>query len=270
MQRDRTDTYDPSKSGDSSIFEDNESSSRDERSLISSDGTLRKDAIRATSMPVIQRWERDGADGSIRTRLSVFLVVSIAVIFLQQATSFSGLSGTVLNLWAVAAVPTAAVTASVRKTLGDPGRADEIWFNQELLATVGLIVLAVLTKAGHKSAGGRLAWQLLFGEDTPDGMGSSLGSDGSTVDKSSVRELKQVLFFAVVGSALILVFEQVIVGNRWGSLGDSGQSPGGSSFDAFGGFDAFAGLGTVEWFGISAVMVLVGTIVGAVLAVSRP
>jgi len=268
VQSDGTDRY--RSSTDSSGILDDEQPSPNEQSLISSNGALRKGVIRDMSMPIVQRWERDGAVERIRSRLLVFLAASIAVIIFQQAVSLRGFSETVVNVWALAAIPTAAVSACIHKTLEDPDRADEIWFSQKTLATVGMVALAVLVRGGRENAIGRVAWQVLFGEDSPEGAVGAFGTDDSTVDESSVRELKQILFLGAVGSIAILVFEQVIVGNQWDSLGDGGQSTGTNPFGGVGGLDVFGGFGTVEWLFISAAMVLVGTVLGALLAVVRP
>jgi hypothetical protein len=267
VQRDRTDRYQSPAASESGIPDDEP---EQELSFLSGDGTLQKDAIRGSSVPIIQRWERDGTVDSIRTRMSIFLGASIAVIVLQQAVSFEGFSQTVVNVWALTAVPTGVVAACIRSTLRDPERAGEIWLNQETMAAIGVISLAVLARGGRQSAIGRVAWQMLFGEDRPEGIAGPPGTDDSTVDESSVQELKQFLFLGIVGSGAILVFEQLLVGNRWDIFDASGQSTDGNPLDGFGGFDVFSGFGPVEWLFISAGMVLVGTILGAVLAVSRP
>lgn len=267
MNGDQRDRYQPSAGSDASVFDDEtESSPLSDGSLISSDGTFRKDVIRGTSTPILQRWERDGTVESVRKRMSAVLFVSIAVIVLQQTVTFDGFSETVVNAWAVAALPTAAVTGTLRKTLEEPERADEIWFSGKTLATAGVIVLAVLTRWGHKSPAGRVAWQLLFGERRPMGIGDQFQSTDSTVDESTVGELKQLLFFAGAGSIAVFAVEQIVVGNQGNPFDDTGENP----LDGVGGLDVFGGLGPVEWTLISAGMVVAGTVLGALLAVSRP
>lgn len=218
----------------------------DASELFSGEGEPRRGAVHEEAVPIVSRWERDGTLEAVRGRLRGLLGGGLSIVAIQVFLDPGGLTGLLVFLWFLLAVPVVALAACLLVTLRHPGQARDVWWEDGTMATVGLIALAGLGRAGRASPAGRAVWQLLFGDDGPDEADYHVGTDGAEMDLSAVARLRRYVRYAILASAALILFEQTVRGNLAGlSLG------------------VLEGVGPLAWVAL----VVVGAVLGALLAV---
>ncbi|PSQ36617.1 hypothetical protein BRD08_04565 [Halobacteriales archaeon SW_10_66_29] len=144
----------------------------------------RRDVVDAAT-PALEQWGYGTELSMVRRRLRGLLGASLVVITIQLFLSPGGITGLLITLWFLLALPVAAVAACVLVLLKDPANAPNVWWDNGTLATVGLISVATMAKVGQSGPIGRAVWQLLFGSDPPSTSGRSPASGGTSGTPSS-------------------------------------------------------------------------------------
>lgn len=219
--------------------------------LFDDEGSPRKTGIRETALPVIRRWERDGTIESVRSRVRSLFGAGLLVVAIQLFLDPGGLTGMLISLWFLLSLPVVAVASLLLLTLRQPRRAREVWWEDGPLVTLGLVMLATLVRSGRTSPTGRAVWQLAFDEDGPDDDSRLFGAE-STVDVSGVSRLRRYLLYAILGSVAVILLESTLL--RGGVAAVSVP---------------VSVTGPVEWAALFAAALVVGSILGFFLKVTR-
>ncbi|NHN41225.1 hypothetical protein G9C85_06180 [Halorubellus sp. JP-L1] len=184
--------------------------SDDDGSLTGPDGSIDRDAVLAAAMPVLERWERERSLDAIRGRVRNVLVASALVLAVTYFFDPGGLTGLVFQVWTLASLPVAAASGAVYATLRDPTRAKEVWWDSGFAVALGLVVIAAVVRSSATSPYARVAWQLLFGEQSPTGMDYGYDVEGG-VDDARVAEIREYARWAVLGTIGVVALD---VGGR--------------------------------------------------------
>lgn len=218
-------------------------------SSVDRDGSLAPDRVRDAAAPAIERW-RGSALYGVKRRLQGLLGASLVVLAVRLLLDPGGVTGILTTLWALLALPVAALTACVLVLLRDPVNAHQVWWDRAPAATLGLLSVAGVARAGRVSAVGRVLWQLLFGETSPDNdRGFSTAS--SAVDLAAVARIRRLVWYGVVSSAALVVGEGLLVSPAAGTVVTAlvGSDP-----------------GPAAWASLGVGAVVVGALLGALLA----
>lgn len=214
----------------------------------------RRDIVDAAT-PALEQWGYGTALSGVRRRLRGLLGTSLVVVLIQLFFDPGGVTGVLLLVWFLLALPVAAIAACVLVLLRDPANAPNVWWDQGALATVGLVSVATLAKAGQSGPIGRVGWQLLFGGDPPVQSDYRFETDDAEVDLRSVARIRRYVWYAIVGSVAVALLEQVL---RRGALESL-------VFGDLLGVDP----GAAEWSLLVVAAGVVGVLIGFVLAVTR-
>lgn len=264
-----------SSTGERSRNEDGE-----EWSLTASDGSFDRERVVAVASSVFDRWERDRHLDVVRGRVRNLFVLSLVVLAATWLFDPSGLTGLLFQAWWLASLPLAGITGTVYVTLRNPKRARQIWWDDGTLITLGLVVVAVLARAATTGPYGRVAWQLLFAENSPLGVDYGYDRDDG-VDESRVAELRGYANWIVLGSAAVALVDvawwvlsrggldaivSVLAGD--GTGGGTGGGAGGGGLPVL---PALPGVPTdpLSVIALLVAAVLVGTLVGLLVGVQR-
>jgi len=249
--------------------------------LTASDGSFDRERVVAVASSVFDRWERDRHLDVVRGRVRNLFVASLVVLAVTWLFEPGGLTGLLFQAWWLASLPLAAVTGTVYVTLRNPTRAKQIWWDDGALVTLGLVLVAVLAKAATTGPYGRVAWQLLFAENSPVGVDYGYDVDDG-IDENRVAELRGYANWIVLGSAAVVLLDVA-----WWVLSRdgvdaviallAGDAPGGGSVGdgaGGGGLPSLPSLPTVPTDPLSVVglvvaAVVVGTLVGLLVGVQR-
>lgn len=224
------------RTGESSEAPSRPDGSSESQSLLTESGSLDERAVKDAALPVLNRWTRDRTIDGVQKRVRRLFYASALVTLVGAVTDPPGLTGFVLQAWWLASLPITAVTAGVYATVRDPSAARDVWWERGLLATVGLVATAVLVRAGTTSAAGRVAWQLLFADDSPTGVDYGYASGDDDVDDAQVQDLHRWVRFLVGGSLAVVLVDGAT--SVWGReitavvlalLADQGASGGGDA-----------------------------------------
>jgi hypothetical protein len=213
----------------------------------------RRDVVDAAT-PALEKWGYGTELSAVRRRLRGVLGASLVVIAIQLLLSPGGVTGLLITLWFLLALPVAAVAACVLVLLKDPANAPNVWWNQGTLATVGLISVATMAKVGQSGPIGRAVWQLLFGGDPPAQSDYRFDSGETEIDLRAVARVRRYVWYAIVGSATVILVEQLVQRGALESVvfGRLGVEP-----------------GAAEWSILVLAAGVVGVLLGAILAVTR-
>jgi hypothetical protein len=181
--------------------------SEDSTTLWTESGGLDEHAVKGEALPVLDRWTRDRTIDAVQRRARRLFYVSLLVTLLGVFTDPPGFTGLVLQAWWLASLPITAVTAGVYATVRDPTAGRDVWWESGLLATLGLVAIAALARLGTESAYGRVAWQLLFADDSPTGVDYGYATSDDAVDDAHVAELHRWVRFAVGGSLAVVALD---------------------------------------------------------------
>jgi len=214
----------------------------------------RRDVVDAAE-PALEKWGYGTELSAVRRRLRGLLGASLVVVLVQLFLSPGGVTGLLITFWFLLALPVAAVAACILVLLKDPTNAPDIWWDDGALATVGLVSLAALARAGQSGPLGRAVWQLLFGGDPPTRSDYRFETDETEVDLTAVARIRRYVWFAIVGSVAVAIIEQVIRREALESL----------VFGDLLGVDP----GPVEWSLLVVVAAVVGVVLGFLVAVAR-
>jgi hypothetical protein len=252
----------------------------EEVSLTASDGSFDRERVVAVASSVLDRWERDRHLDVVRGRVRNLFVVSLVVLAATWVFDPSGLTGLLFQAWWLASLPLAAVTGTVYATLRNPKRARQIWWDDGTLVTLGLVLVAVLARAATSGPYGRVAWQLLFAENSPIGVDYGYDVDDA-VDETRVAELRGYANWVVLGSVAVVLLD----GAWWvlsrGGLdailaalagdGTGGSGAGGAGGGGLPSLPALPGVPTdpLSVVGLLVAAVVVGTLVGLLVGVQR-
>lgn len=166
--------------------------------------------VQSVTRPVFQDWARGRELSAVRRRLWSIFGSGVVVLAIQVGLAPQGITGVLLSLWALLSVPVVAVVGCLLVLLRNPSEAPGVWWSNSVPATLGLLSLAGLVYTGRSSPVGRAAWELVLGEAHPDAETHQFG-DQETVDLSAVRRLRRYVYYAVVGSAALIVLEQMFL-----------------------------------------------------------
>jgi hypothetical protein len=214
----------------------------------------RRDIVDAAT-PALEQWGYGTGLSAVRRRLRGLLGASLVVVLVQLFLSPGGVTGLLITLWFLLALPVAAVAGCILILLKDPTNAPNVWWDEGALATVGLVSLATLAKAGQSGPLGRAAWQLLFGGGPPTQSDYRFETDETEVDLGAVARIRRYVWFAIVGSVVVALFEQVVRREAFESV----------LFGDLLGVDP----GPAEWSLLVVAATVVGVALGFFVAVSR-
>jgi hypothetical protein len=264
-----------SSTGERSRDEDGE-----EWSLTASDGSFDRERVVTAASSVFDRWERDRHLDVVRGRVRNLFAVSLAVLAATWVFDPTGLTGLLFQAWWLASLPLAAVTGTVYVTLRNPKRARQIWWEDGTLVTLGLVLVAVLARAATAGPYGRVAWQLLFAENSPVGVDYGYDVDDG-IDENRVAEIRGYANWIVLGSgAVVLVDVAWWVLSRGGLdailsvLAGDGPGGGTGSGAGGGGLPSLPALPSAPTDPLSVIALVVaaavvGTVVGLLVGVQR-
>jgi len=169
----------------------------------------RRDVVDAAS-PALQEWGYGTGLSRVKRRLRSVLGASLVVVAIQLLLNPVGLTGLLIGAWFLLALPVAAVVACLLVLLRNPTNALDLWWDNSTVATVGLISLAAFVKVGQAGPAGRALYQLLFGDDPPTESDYRFETGETEVDLRAVARIRRYVWYAIVGSAAVIVLEQVI------------------------------------------------------------
>lgn len=215
-------------------------------------GGIQREEIQEEAKPVLERWGSSVELFDVRRRLRGVLGAGLVVVAVQFLFDPGGLAGFLVTLWFLLSLPVVAITACILVLLKDPANAPEMWWENGAVATVGLISLAGFTRVARVTPVGRTAWQFLFGSDHPTEEQYQFGTENSEIDLSAVARFRRYVWYAIVGSAAIVLGEGAIRNDVFGA----------GVFDGLLGIDP----GPVAWTGLFLVLAAVGLGVGAFAA----
>jgi hypothetical protein len=213
----------------------------------------RRDVVDAAT-PALEQWGYGTELSMVRRRLRGLLGASLVVIAIQLFLSPDGITGLLITLWFLLALPVAAVAACVLVLLKDPANAPNVWWDNGTLATVGLISVATMAKVGQSGPIGRAVWQLLFGSDPPAQSDYRFDSGEAEVDLRAVARVRRYVWYAIVGSAAIILVEQLVQREALERV----------VFDGLG-----VEPGAAEWSILVLAAGVVGVLIGFIVAVTR-
>lgn len=166
-----------------------------------------RERVQETVQPVLRRWESGGELFGVRRRLRSVFGAGLVVIAIQFAFSPEGFTGLLLTLWVLLSMPVVVVVGCLLVLLRSPSDAPGVWWENSVPATIGLLSLAGFVRAGESSPVGRALWELVIGDDHPDAETHQFGDDG--LDLDAVRRIRRYVYYAVVGSAAIILLDQI-------------------------------------------------------------
>jgi hypothetical protein len=159
---------------------------------------------------VFQNWTRGQELSAVRRRLWSIFGTGLVVLAIQFVLAPEGITSVLISLWALLSVPIVAVVGCLLVLLRNPSEASGVWWSNSVPATIGLLSLAGLVYTGRSSPVGRAAWELVLGEDYPDTETHQFGEQ-ETIDLSAVRRIRRYVYYAIVGSAALIILEQLFV-----------------------------------------------------------
>ncbi|MFC6955440.1 hypothetical protein [Halorubellus litoreus] len=176
-------------------------------SLTGPDGSFDRERVVSVASSVIERWEQsrhlEVVRGRVRNLFVAFALVAAATWLFEPR----GLSGFVFQVWWLASLPLAGLTGTVYVTLRNPNQVRDIWWDDGALVTLGLVVVAMLAKAATSGPAARVAWQLLFAEDSPTGVDYGYDAVGDGIDDARVAEIREYVNWAILGSVGIVLVD---------------------------------------------------------------
>jgi hypothetical protein len=248
----------------------------EEWSLTASDGSFDRERVVEVASSVFDRWDRDRHLDAVRGRTRNLFVASLVVLAVTWLYDPGGLTGLLFSAWWLASLPLVGITGTVYVTLRNPKRAKQLWWGDDTLVTVGLVVVAVLAKAATSGPYGRVAWQLLFAENSPIGVDYGYDVDDA-IDENRVAEIRGYANWIVLGSGAVVLLDVarsvLSSGGVDGILSAlAGDASGGGA--GGGGLPSLPVLPSVPTDPLSVVAllvaaVLVGTLVGLLVGVQR-
>jgi hypothetical protein len=246
-------------------------------SLTGPDGSFDRERVVTVASSVIERWESsrhlEVVRGRVRNLFVAFALVAAATWLFEPR----GLSGFVFQVWWLASLPLAGLTGTIYVTLRNPNRVRDIWWDDGALVTLGLVLVAMLAKAATSGPAARVAWQLLFAEDSPTGVDYGYDAVGDGIDDDRVAEIRQYVTWAIVGSVTIVLVD--LVGRAFSRGGvdavldllGGGTAGGGGGGGGLPSLPALPGVPT-DPLSVVALLVaalVVGAVVGLVVALQR-
>lgn len=243
-----------------------------ERPLVEN-GELDEGAVKSAAFDLLDRWDRERATDAVTKRVRNVASVSGLVAVLGFFVEFDGLAGLVLDVWFLASLPVFAVAGAVYATLRDPKNARDVWWNDGAIVALGLVSLAALARSADRSPAGRVAYQVLLGDDAP---GGDYGAASDVVDRDRVRELRRYLRYALWGSLAVVAFQ--LATGRYADeiialLAALGDGSGGDPTGGGGGLPlpSIPALPTdpVTIAGLVVLAVVVGSIIGLIVGLRR-
>jgi hypothetical protein len=172
--------------------------------------------------PVLGRWGSGAGLFAVRRRLQAILGTGLVIVAIQLLLSPSGITGLLIRLWFFLSLPVVTVAGCLLVLLRNPSDAPSVWWENSVPATLGLVSLAGLIRAGNSTPAGRAVWGLVFGEDSPTDGSYQFGDEG--IDLSAVSKIRRYIWYAIAGSTVIVVVDQTIRNDLFGRLFGSGST----------------------------------------------
>lgn len=224
-----------------------------------------------------ERWE--AIQGRLKRLAGISLGGAAAVFILPV----SGLAGVILSLWSIVGLGFGSLSLFLwvsmnRYTQGafeapDVEDGSEIDVDREVIFLVlAVLILAWFVRATRHSARARVLWSLLMGEASLRAV-DAVAEERHQVDDADMQTLNRKvtraaqLSVGLIGIDLFIRYAPTDAIIFW--LATGGQSPsweiGGPTLPAV---DICGSLSSLEWIGVFAGLLVVGAVVGVVLAVT--
>lgn len=176
---------------------------------LSHDTSAQRRNVVEAATPALEEWGYGTGLSAVRRRLRGLLGASLVVIAIQLLLNPGGITGFLISVWFLLSLPVAAVAGCLLVLLKDPTNAADVWWEDGTMAAAGLVSLAGLAKVGQAGPAGRALWQLLFGSDPPVQSDYRFETDESEVDLAAAARIRRYVWYAIVGSATVMIAEQV-------------------------------------------------------------
>ena len=177
---------------------------------VSGDGTLDQQRVHDIADPLLDRWRSGTELAAVRRRLQSVFGAGLLIVAIQLLLSPGGLTGTLITLWFLLSIPVVTVAGCLLVLLREPSNARSVWWDNSVPATVGLLSLVGLVRFGATSPVGRALWEVLLGDEHPDAERYEFGEE-ETVDLGAVENIRRYIWYAVVGSAVVILIEQALL-----------------------------------------------------------
>ncbi|MEF8979259.1 MAG: hypothetical protein V5A39_10370 [Haloarculaceae archaeon] len=253
-------------------------------SLVSIDGSdgepeLQVDerAIRQRAVELLESWESDGLLDQVRARTRTVTAAALGVFVLSALLSSStGITGTVASAWLAVSGVVAVTVGAVALLLRGLRRPRDVADRQGLLAMLAITLLAVGGTHYSRYPASRAAWRYLVTGPLPRRTPTDWGTGGGREPRKDTFPLRRYVRLAGWFSAALVVIHQgwlALLGRETVLSPVVRYLAGPGSDAASGASGSVTGLGTqltaFESLLVLAGVVLVGTVIGALLAVSR-
>lgn len=237
-------------------------------------------AIHQRAVELLEGWESDGRLENVRARTRTVTAAALALFVLSALLSSSpGITGTVASAWLAVSGVVAVTVGAVALLLRGLRRPRDVADKQGLLAMLAITILAVGGTHYSRSPVSRAAWRYLVTGPAPRTGAIGASREGNTVVDGEPRDrfpLGRYVRLAGWLSAALVALHQgwlALLGRETvlSPLVRYLVGPGSDVVTGAGG--SVTGLGTqltaFESLLVLAGVVLVGTVIGALLAVSR-
>lgn len=176
---------------------------------LSHEASVQRRTVVDAATPALEEWGYGTGLSAVRRRLRGLFGASLVVIAIQLFLDPGGITGLLISLWFLLSLPVAALAGCLLVLLRDPTNAADVWWEDGALATAGLVSLAGLARLGRAGPAGRALWQLLFGGEPPAQSDYRFETDEAEVDLAAAARIRRYVWYAIVGSATVIVVEQV-------------------------------------------------------------
>ncbi len=238
-------------------------------------------AVRQRAMGLLEDWESAGHLRQVRSRTRTVTGIALGVFFVSALLSgtTTGISATVASVWLAVSGVVAATVGAVALLLRGLRRPRDVLDRQGVLAVFGLSLLAVGGTHFGKYPASRAAWRYLVTGPLPvrTKWGSGVSGDpmGGHEPPSESFPLRRYVRLAGGFSAAVVVLHQgwLVFRGRdtvLSSLVRPLVSPDSGAASGAGGLgDLWTQLTVFESLAVLLGVAVVGTVIGALLAVSR-
>ncbi|MXR51016.1 hypothetical protein GRX03_05270 [Halovenus sp. WSH3] len=179
-----------------------------------------REEVRELTRPLLREWQSSTELFDVRRRLRSVFAAGLVVVLGRFVLSPDGITGLLLTLWTLLSVPVMILVGCLLVLLRTPSEAADVWWEHSVPATIGLLTLAGLVRAGESSPGGRAAWELLIDDEHP---AETEQFGESEIDRAAVGRIRRYVYYAIVGSVTVTGLDQA---TRTGLLSE-GSSLGG-------------------------------------------
>lgn len=232
---------------------------------------------------VLSRLDRDGYLAGARQRSKRLAVIGIGGAIAAFTLPFEGLTATILGLWAYVGFGIGGLglvlwlainefRAGGFERQGFDDGSEAVVDREVLITSFGALLLAWFVRATRQSAGARVLWSVLLGEESLPVV-DAVADERHDVDADAVRKYNRLLSRAVQVSVAVVSLDLFLRHAPTDAiisyLATGGQAPtpafGAPSVPAIGILES---LSTPEWVAIFIGLLVLGGVVGLGLAVT--